>query len=79
MTWFNPNLSEHTPDPFEEAKDITSPKICPTDNLERFKNENNAQQSMHLTSYGRTVWAFCAGFVFGLLACLACLVVIGGR
>jgi len=35
-----------------------------------------AQQSVHLTAFGRTVWAFCAGFVSGLLACLA---VIGGR
>jgi len=35
-----------------------------------------AQQSVHLTAYGRGVWLFCAGFVAGLLACLA---VIGGR
>ena len=35
-----------------------------------------AQQSVHLTAFGRAVWTFCAGVIFGIWACLA---IIGGR
>lgn len=35
-----------------------------------------SQQSVQRTAYGRTVWAYCFGFISGLLACL---LVIGSR
>lgn len=41
-----------------------------------FIQRGAAQRTALPAADGRTVWAFCAGFVIGLLACLA---VIGGR
>ena len=44
--------------------------------INAWERERLANNRVHWTAYGRDVWVFCIGFVFGLLACLA---IIGGQ